>query len=336
MTYHIQAGFQFDGSRPLIYNPKLADFLRRRTLLLDGAMSTMIRHILVQKPMPEIPHTEKCDILNIKAPHIISQIHRTYLQAGADIITTNTFNASVLTQNTFDSRHLSLRICQAGAAIARNEADRMTQITPHRPRFVAGSIGPGITSCKVSTISETLKSQAEALIDGGVDMLLIETLYNATISETAFIGVAQALECKQKNIPVAISFTIDTQTGNLPSGHTVTEVLDNLHGLKPIAVGLNCSYGPTSIVSHMQCLASTLPYHTILYPNAGLPDTSGQYSCDARQFASALMPLIRTGSLNIVGGCCGTTPAHIAALSEAIGQMVVSPRCPHAGETAFP
>lgn len=328
MTCNIRAGFHFVGSRPLIYRPTLTDFLHCRTLLLDGAMGTMIIHMQNSMRQPHTPEpqrtypTDECDILNITAPHIIGKIHRSYLQAGADIITTNTFNATTLSQNAYGTGqgHLGRRICLAGTDIARKEADRMTQITPHRPRFVAGSIGPGIHTDNMSTLQECFKENAEALIDGGVDMLLIETIYNATIAEAAFIGVRRALDCTQRNIPVAISFTIDTQTGNLPSGHTVADVLAHLQGLTPIAVGFNCSAGPESIVPHMRKLASTSVYPTILYPNAGLPDSSGTYGYDARQFASALMPLIHAKALNIVGGCCGTTPAHIAALAEAIEQ----------------
>ncbi len=310
----------------------------RRVLLLDGSMGVMIQSkglgendfrgsLLSEHPQPLKGNN---DILCLTSPEVIAGIHREYLEAGADIIETNTFNATRLSQKEYSTDHLVRQINTAGAQIARREADRYS--TPERPRFVAGSIGPtGIASSMSADIndpasrpiefaemSEAFEEQAGALIDGGVDMLLIETIFDSLNAKAAIDGAKRAMRQRNTEIPLILSMTVSDRSGRLLSGHTAEAFLAIIAHAAPLAVGFNCSAGPTGLAPFVRRLAAISPYRTILYPNAGLPDSLGNYSETPERFVSAIMPLLREGTLNIAGGCCGTTPAHIARLRTAI------------------
>lgn len=297
--------------------------LSRRVLLLDGATGVMLR-----RRCPAV----NLDMLCLTHPDIVADVHREYLEAGADIIETNSFNANSLSQRDADASHLVRDLNLAAASIARSEADRFSAIDGHRPRFVAGSIGP--TSYSASRASEqgsqsfdslvrAFSEQAAALVKGGVDLLLIETVYDALNARAAALGATEAFELTSRTVPLIFSATVSDASGRLPSGHTVDEFLDMVAEFSPLAVGFNCSSGPSGLADVMRYLAGISPFATIYYPNAGLPGADGTYPFDPARFVKGLTPLISDGVLNIVGGCCGTTPAHIAALRRLLDSCPV-------------
>lgn len=295
--------------------PSLKELLTERVLLLDGSMGVML-----QQYSPK----GNCDMLNLTNPETVASVHRQYLEAGSDIIETNTFNGTVLAQREYGTEQLTREINLAGARIARREADRFSN--SDKPRFVAGTMGPtGIAASRVANpdvvckeMSEAFAGQAEALIEGGVDFLLIETIYDALSAEAAAIGVRRAFERHDIEIPIVFSLTFSDRLGRLLSGHTLEEFLSIVQNYNPLAVGLNCSDGPETSGMLLRKIAEVSPYATIFYPNAGRPDKLGRYPVTPGQFADYVTPLLDAGLINIAGGCCGTTPAHIALLAKAI------------------
>ncbi|MCM1297900.1 MAG: homocysteine S-methyltransferase family protein, partial [Muribaculaceae bacterium] len=316
----------------------LNDDLRRRVLLLDGSMGVMIQRMSLPESRFRGRHFETFDrplkgnndILNLTAPDVIASIHRSYLEAGADIIETNTFNATVLSQREYATEHLVREINLAGARLAREEAERFS--TPQRRRYVAGAMGPtGLSASLPSDINdpsqrtvdydemkEAFAVQAGALIDGGVDLMLIETVFDVLNAKAAVAGVQEAMKQRTVELPIILSITISDTSGRLLSGHTPEAFLSIVKHARPLAVGFNCSAGPESLSNYLRRLASISPYATIFYPNAGLPDSLGNYDETPEKFAGTIAPLLRDRQLNIVGGCCGTTPTHIKALADKI------------------
>ncbi len=330
---------------------RLRDALNNRVLVLDGSMGVMIqlqslsesefRGALLQNHTAELKGNN--DILCLTAPEVVASIHRQYLEAGADIIETNTFNATVLSQREYGTEHLVEEINRAGAQLARAEADRYS--TTDRPRFVAGSIGPtgfaaslssdindqGARSVDFAQMSDAFEQQAGALIDGGVDFLLIETIFDALNAKAAIAGARRAMAKRGADVPIALSITVSDTSGRILSGHTPEAFLAIVESARPLAVGFNCSAGPASLAPYVSRIASISPFATIFYPNAGLPDSTGSYAETPERFAGAIEPLLANGMLNIVGGCCGTTPAHIAALSQLVARRP-APRKPCEGK----
>lgn len=303
-----------------------------RVLLLDGSMGVMLQRLGLSEEdfrgdllrYHPVPLLGNYDILNLTNQDIVARIHRLYLEAGAEIIETNTFNSTVLSQRDYATQNLVRRMNLTGARIARREADIFSR--NGCPRFVAGSIGPSGVSASLPSSSgvvfdemcDAFAEQAGALIDGGVDLLLIETIYDALNAKAATIGAHRAMNERNVEIPLIFSITLSGNSGRLFSGHTLGEFLEIVRPFNPLAVGLNCCSGPESATGHLCDLAAISPFPTIFYPNAGLPDDSGNYAEGPQQFANALMPLITNGVVNIAGGCCGTTPRHIASLRAAI------------------
>lgn len=332
------------------YN-SLADALKSRVLVLDGSMGVMIQHLSLSESdfrgvllrEHAVPLKGNNDILCLTAPEKVASIHRQYLEAGADIIETNTFNATVLSQGEYGTQHLVENINKAGAQLARAEADRYT--TPERQRFVAGSMGPtgfaaslssdindqGARSVDFARMSDAFEQQAGALIDGGVDLLLIETIFDALNAKAAIAGARGAMSKRGVDVPIVLSITVSDTSGRILSGHTPEAFLSIVEYARPLAVGFNCSAGPSSLSPFVSSLASVSPFATIFYPNAGLPDSSGRYAETPERFAEAIEPLLANGMINIVGGCCGTTPPHIAALNELVAHYS-TPRKPCAGK----
>lgn len=319
----------------------IKDLLEKRVLLLDGSMGVMIQSknleetdfrgdLLKEHPQPLKGNN---DILCLTAPDIIFGIHRDYLEAGADIIETNTFNGTVLSQKEYGTQHLVAEINHAGARIARSIADRYS--TPGRPCFVAGSMGPTGVSASLSAdvsdpasrtvtfreMSDAFSLQASALIEGGVDLLLIETVFDSLNAKAAIDGAKRAIAESGADIPIILSMTVSDRSGRILSGHTPEAFLSIVAHADPLAVGFNCSAGPSGLATHIRRLAAVSPYPTIFYPNAGLPDSLGCYSETPERFTAAITPLLNDCILNIVGGCCGTTPAHISALRKAIDEV---------------
>lgn len=331
--------------------PPVSERIVRRVLLLDGAIGVMIQrqHLdeaavrgrrFITHPRPLAANL---DILSLSRPDIVASIHSAYLEAGADIIETNTFNATAVAQQQYGTAHLVRDINVAAARTARREADRYTAADPSHPRYVAGSVGPTAiagpltaSSPMCDTLADAYAEQCAALITGGVDMLLIETVYNLHGAIAAARGAQRAMAARSRHVPLIFSMTAADETGRIYSGHTPETFTAALTPFKPLAIGFNCSAGPESLTTAIQHLSAISPFPVIYYPNAGLPDADGNYPTSPAAFAQAAAHLIkeiqaahaasdRGGTPDgvpvftaITGGCCGTTPAHISALRALI------------------
>lgn len=314
---------------------QLREAMRKRVLTLDGSTGVMFQRMSLSEGAVRSrrflthprPLATNFDILCLSRPDLVAAVHKTYLDAGADIIETNTFNANALSQREYATEHLVLEINRTGASIARHEAD--TASSPEKPRFVAGAMGPTALSASLpvdvddpslravdfDTLADAYTIQAQGLIEGGADFLLIETAFDLLNVKAAAAGARRAMESLGVEIPLVFSFTISDASGRILSGHTPLAILTTIAPFSPLAVGFNCSAGPEGLAQIIREFAAVSPFPVIFYPNAGLPDRMGHYSLTAAGFASAMRPLLTDGVLNIAGGCCGTTPEHIAALA---------------------
>ena len=318
----------------------LEEILTQRVLVLDGSMGTQIQRLGLNEasfrgqrfadwPLPLCGNN---DLLSITFPDAIRKIHRDYLEAGADIIETNTFNAQSISQSEYGLQATVDEMNFAAAQLAREEADRMTRLTSDRPRFVAGSVGPTGKTASMSQNIETpaarsitfdeLKqaygTQLRALIRGGIDLVLIETAFDTLNVKAALQATAEVFDENGSALPTIVSLTIADTSGRMLTGQSIEAFLATIAFAAPLAVGINCSFGPAQLRPFLKQLSQSSPFYTCAYPNAGLPDAMGEYSESAESMASYLRMALDEGLLNIVGGCCGSTPAHIAALAKAV------------------
>src|ERR1051326_793690 len=331
--------------------------LARRILVLDGAMGTMIqRHRLTDADFRgdrfrTHPRDLKGDndLLVLTRPDVVSDIHHQYLQAGADIIETNTFNSTAISQSDYGLESFAYELNAAGAALARAAADAWTPRTPDRPRFVAGSIGPmnktlsispevGNPAFRSTTFDEVyaaFRDQVRGLIDGGVDLLLLETIFDTLNAKAAIVAIQEVFdECRTKNVeppPLMISVTITDRSGRTLSGQTIDAFWTSIAHANPFSVGINCALGARDMRPYLAELARIADCYISCYPNAGLPNAFGEYDELPPDTAAALREFADSGFVNIVGGCCGTTPEHIAAIAAAVEH--VAPRVP---DSRFP
>jgi 5-methyltetrahydrofolate--homocysteine methyltransferase len=321
-----------------------------RILILDGAMGTMIqRHKLDEAGyrgarFKDFSHDLKGnnDLLVLTQPTIISEIHNAYLEAGADIIETNTFNAQAISQSDYGLEDIAYEMNVAAAKLAREAADAWTKKTPDKPRFVAGAIGPtnrtasispdvnnpGFRNVSFDALVAAYSTQTRGLIDGGVDTILIETVFDTLNAKAAGFAVEQVFDEMGVELPIMISGTITDLSGRNLSGQTPEAFWYSMQHLKPFSVGLNCSFGAEQLrpaVADMSAVADTL---ISVYPNAGLPNEMGGYDQSAEFMAGLLEEWAKDGLINIVGGCCGTTPEHIRAIAEAVAKYKPRPM-PH-------
>ncbi len=327
---------------------KIQALLKERILLLDGAMGTMIQRYGLKEEdyrgarFADVAHLQKGnnDLLSLTQPHIIEEIHRAYLEAGADIIETNTFNATRISMADYGMEMQVAEINRAAAQIAKRAAQSFTDRNPRKPRFVAGSIGP---TNKTASMSPDVSSpmyravtfddlkcayieQITALIEGGVDLLLIETIFD-TLNAKAAIFAAEDVFCAiGRRLPVMLSVTVTDKAGRTLSGQTLSAFLTSVMHTDLMAVGLNCSFGAADLKPYLKELSRIAPYYVSVYPNAGLPNALGTYDETPESMATQVREFVEEGWVNILGGCCGTTPAHIEALSALIEG--VSPRVP--------
>ena len=297
--------------------------MRSRVLTLDGALGVQIQRSLATAG-------GNVDMLNITRPEVVAAVHRSYLEAGADIIETNTFNSNAISQQEYAMEHRVEELNRRGVEIARAETQRAEGQDPSRPRFVAGSMGPTPVAASLpddvdnpahravdfDTLAEAARQQSEALIRAGVDLIILETCFDALNIKAQLFGIRRSLNALNSDIPLLVSLTLSDASGRLLSGHTPEAVLAIVKEFRPDAVGFNCGAGPDSLARHVRELADKSPYPIIFYPNAGLPDRMGNYSLTPEQFADTVRQLLDNRLLNIVGGCCGTTPKHIAYISE--------------------
>jgi 5-methyltetrahydrofolate--homocysteine methyltransferase len=325
-------------------NEQLSELLRERVLVLDGAMGTLIQsHQLGEDDyrgslLADHDHDLKgdSDLLSLTQPEIIRQIHRTYLEAGADIVCTNTFTASSISQADYGLADRCYDLNRAAAALAREEADAIS--TPERPRFVAGSMGPtnktasispdvndpGARNVSFDELVESYLEEANGLVDGGADLLLVETIFDTLNAKAAIFALQRLFDQRGRRWPVIISGTITDASGRTLSGQTTEAFWNSVRHIRPLAVGLNCALGAEELRPYVAELSRIADCFISAHPNAGLPNEFGEYDQTPEQMAEVLGEFGRAGLVNIVGGCCGTTPEHISAIAEAAAD--VAPR----------
>jgi len=325
----------------------LGRLLKERILILDGAMGTMIQRYkldeaayrgkqFVKHPVDIKGNNE---LLVLTKPDVIAEIHTAYLAAGADIIETNTFNANRLNQGEYKLSDQAYALNVAAAKIARKAADAFTKKTPNKPRFVAGAIGPTNRTASLSPdvndpafravnfdqLVEIYTEQAQGLIDGGIDLFLIETIFDTLNAKAAIFAVNGLCEKLGKDIPLLISGTITDASGRTLSGQTTEAFWISVAHAQPLAVGLNCALGAKDMRPYIAELSRIAPCHIICYPNAGLPNAFAEYDQTPEEMAGLLEEFAKSGFLNIVGGCCGTTPEHIKAIAQAVAKIAPRP-----------
>lgn len=311
---------------------------QERILILDGAMGTMIQRYQLEEAdyrgerwkNHAHPLKGNNDLLSITRPDIIKEIHRQYFEAGADIVETNTFSGTTIAQADYHLEDAVYDINYQSAKIAREVADEITAKEPHKPRFVAGAMGPTNRTCSISpdvndpgfravTFDELVKAyyeQAKALIDGGSDILLIETVFDTLNAKAALFAAQTLFEDIGKEYPVSVSGTITDASGRTLSGQTTEAFLISVSHVPLFSVGLNCALGAKELRPYLQVLAKEAPFLVSAYPNAGLPNAFGGYDETPEQMAEATREYLELGLINILGGCCGTTPAHIKCFAE--------------------
>lgn len=305
-----------------------------RILILDGAMGTMIQKYNLREEdfrgerFKNIPGQLKGnnDLLCLTRPDVIRDIHRRYLEAGADIIETNTFSSTRISMSDYHVEHLCREINLAAVKLARELADEYTNRTPEKPRFVAGSVGPTNKTCSLSPdvnnpayralsydeLASAYQEQMEAMLEGGVDALLIETIFDTLNAKAALYAAEEAMHKIGRRVPIMLSVTISDSAGRTLSGQTLEAFLASVQHAQIFSVGLNCSFGAAQLKPFLRTLAENAPYYISAYPNAGLPNSLGQYDQTPAQMADEVGEYIKEGLVNIVGGCCGTTDAYIA------------------------
>ncbi|WHY64068.1 methionine synthase [Cytobacillus firmus] len=305
-----------------MHKTSLQEQLKKKILIMDGAMGTMLQRANLTAGDFGGEEYEGCnENLNITAPSVIEHIHLEYLKAGADIIETNTFGATSIVLADYDLEEKAYELNKIAVEIAREAADRIS--TPEWPRYVAGAMGPTTKTLSVtggSTFEEMISAyeeQATGLIDGGADLLLLETSQDMLNVKAGFIGIENASKKTGIKLPLIVSGTIEPM-GTTLAGQSIEAFYISLEHMKPLAVGLNCATGPEFMQDHIRSLSGLASTAVSCYPNAGLPDEEGQYHETPESLASKLEGFAKEGWLNIVGGCCGTTPEHIQAIAESV------------------
>jgi len=312
----------------------IQELVRQRILILDGALGTMIqKYNLTEEEFRgnrfvEQPGQMKGnnDLLCLTAPDVIRDIHRKYLEAGADIIETNTFNAQRISMADYHVEDYCREINLAAAKLARELADEYTAKNPEKPRFVAGSVGPTNKTCSMSPdvnnpafraitfdeLTDAYQEQMEALLEGGVDAILIETIFDSLNAKAAVYAAMEAMKKIGREVPLMLSITVADTGGRTLSGQTLDAFLASVQHAPIFSIGLNCSFGAKQLKPFLKQLASRAPYYISAYPNAGLPNSLGEYDQTPEDMAGEVKEYIDEGLVNIVGGCCGTTEAYIA------------------------
>ncbi|MFK7757287.1 MAG: homocysteine S-methyltransferase family protein [Flavobacteriales bacterium] len=324
----------------------LKELAKKKILILDGAMGTMIqRHGLTEddfrnESLQNHPYDLKGnnDVLSITRPEIIRDIHLEYLNAGADIIETNTFSGTTIAQADYGLEHLVYDINYHGAQRAKEALYEYTRKHPDTPKFVAGAIGPtnktaslspdvndpGFRAISFDQLRDAYYLQVEGLIDGGADILIVETIFDTLNAKAALIAINDYCEANNAKIPVMISGTITDASGRTLSGQTPLAFLTSLQHFKPFSIGFNCALGAEQLTPYLEVIAKHASMGVSAYPNAGLPNEMGAYDQSPNQMATEVTEYLKRGLVNVLGGCCGTTPEHIKAIAKAAANF--SPR----------
>lgn len=320
---------------------QLTEILNRRIAIIDGAMGTMIQRYKLQEEdyrgerFKDWPSDLKGnnDLLSITQPQIIKAIHREYLDAGADIIETNTFSAQVISMADYDMQDISYEMNVASARVAKQAiAEYMADNPGSEPKFVAGAIGPmnktlslspdvnnpGFRAVTFDEVSNAYYDQIKGLVEGGADILLVETIFDTLNAKAALFAIQRFFDDHHTELPVMISGTITDASGRTLSGQTLEAFYISVAHANPISIGLNCALGGAQMRPHVEELSQIATCNVSCYPNAGLPNTMGEYDETPEDTAAIIEGFARNGWINIVGGCCGTTPDHIKAIAEAV------------------
>jgi 5-methyltetrahydrofolate--homocysteine methyltransferase len=314
--------------------------LARRILILDGAMGTMIQSYGLEEKdfrgdrLKDHPKELRGnnDILVLTRPEVIEQIHRAYLEAGADLLETNTFNAQVISQADYGTESLVYELNVAAARLARRVADEVTARTPEQPRFVIGILGPtnrtaslspdvndpGYRNVTLAQLAAAYRTQAEGLLEGGADALMVETVFDSLNCKAALFALRGLLDERGEDVPLMVSGTITDASGRTLSGQTVEAFWNSIRHAGLFSVGLNCALGAAQLRPYLDDLSRLADIPVSCHPNAGLPNAVGGYDQTPAAMAELVSEFARSGLVNIVGGCCGTTPAHIAAIAAAV------------------
>ena len=308
-------------------------------MVLDGAMGSLIQEYKLEEKdfrnerLKDHPHPLKGnnDLLSITRPDIIKEIHKKYLSVGADIIETNTFGGTTVAQGDYHLEFLVYDINFQGAKIAKEVADEFTKKEPHKPRFVAGAMGPttklssmsqdannpGFRSITFDELKVAFKEQARGLIDGGADLILMETVTDTLNVKAALFAIQELFEETGNHVPLMVSGTITDASGRILTGQTTEAFLISVSHAPLLSIGLNCAMGASALRPYLQVLNEKSPFFVSAYPNAGLPNEFGKYDQTPEEMSSQVEEYLKEGLVNIVGGCCGSTPAHIKLIAEA-------------------
>jgi 5-methyltetrahydrofolate--homocysteine methyltransferase len=313
--------------------------LQKRILILDGAMGTMLQDYNFSEDdyrgerFKDYPTSLKGnnDLLSLTQPDAIAEIHRKYFEAGADIVETNTFSGTTIAMADYAMENLVYELNYESAKIAKRIADEFTKSQPHKPRFVAGSIGPTNKTASLSPdvnrpeyraitfdeLRSAYKLQVEALMDGGVDILLVETIFDTLNAKAALFAIEEVKEERNSEIPIMVSGTITDASGRTLSGQTVEAFLASVSHIPLLSVGFNCALGAEQLKPYLQRLSNKTNFHTSAHPNAGLPNAFGEYDETPEEMTAYIEVYFKDNLINVIGGCCGTNPAHIKAIYKA-------------------
>ena len=351
-SYSFQQSWFFDSNS--MHKTDLQALLNKRILILDGAMGTMIQQYALDEDDfrgERLKNHHKSvrgnnDLLSLSKPDIIKTIHAAYFEVGADIIETNTFSSTTIAQADYSCEHLVYDLNYESARLAKEVAEKFTSLNPEKPRFVPGSIGPtnktasispdvndpGFRAITFDELKQAFKEQMQALQDGGVDLFLIETVIDTLNAKAALMAAFELRDETGVDLPVMLSGTITDASGRTLSGQTTEAFLISLSHFPLLSVGINCALGAKNMLPYVKELSRKAPFYISVYPNAGLPNEMGEYDETPRMMADQLQEFLDDGLVNIVGGCCGTTPEHIKAIAEAASR--VAPRKPIVVQTS--
>ena len=318
----------------------IKEILQERILVLDGAMGTMLqRYKFTEADFRgerfkdwKSPLQGNNDLLSLTQPGAIADVHRKYFEAGADIVETNTFSGTTIAMADYHMEALVYELNFESARIAKMVAEEFTAKESHKPRFVAGSIGPtnktasmspdvndpGFRAISFDELRIAYKQQVEALLDGGADILLVETIFDTLNAKAALFAIEEVKEERNIDVPIMVSGTITDASGRTLSGQTAEAFLISISHIPILSVGFNCALGADQLVPHLEVLSGKSDYAVSAHPNAGLPNAFGEYDETPEQMAEQIKEYVEKGLVNIVGGCCGTTPEHITAIAKLV------------------
>ena len=318
----------------------IREVIKKRILVLDGAMGTMLQRYNFTEAdfrgdrFKDYPSSLKGnnDLLSLTQPNAIADVHRKYFEAGADIVETNTFSGTTIAMADYDMENLVYELNFESAKIAKYVASEFTNKNPEKPRFVAGSIGPTNRTASLSpdvnrpefravTFDElriAYKQQVEALIDGGVDLLLVETIFDTLNAKAALFAIEEVKEEQNIDIPIMVSGTITDASGRTLSGQTVEAFLTSISHVPLLSVGFNCALGAKQLQPYLKRLSSQTDFYTSAHPNAGLPNAFGEYDQTPAEMKNLIEAYLKDDLINIIGGCCGTNPEHIKAIAQVV------------------